>query len=281
MLTIARDIHVRKQHEQDQQFNAERLEREVARRTTELEQVNSELRELQRRVIEAERMGAVGDLAARVAHAVNNPLTALIGHLELMLDGTRGKDPKVERLLQLAQRIRDVVQSTLVLFREGALDLMAESPREILEEVASEFHERCERQGIAVELKVPSGLPELVADRTLLISALGSIAQNAIDAMPDGGTLELEIGALPGLGVARFSVADRGPGVAPDLRERVLEPFYSTRPGGSGLGLSIASGVVRGHGGRIMIEDRPGGGALVHIDLPLRIPGSPAHDSAI
>lgn len=263
---VIRDIGDRKRAEAERQSYAAKLEREVARRTRELEQVNRQLRALQTRLINAERIGAAGELAGRVAHSINNPLAALIGNLELMIESTG--DDGLERLLQLAKRIEAVVQRTLELFRQGALDLEPENPGKIVLEVARELRERGVRPKLEIETKIPGGLPLILIDRTLLVSALVGIAENGVDAMAGGGTLWLEVGALPGLGVIRFTVADSGPGIAPELQGKVFEPFFTTKPAGTGLGLAIAQGIVRGHEGRIVFAQRPGGGTIATVELP-------------
>lgn len=82
------------------------------------------------------------------------------------------------------------------------------------------------------------------------------------------GDLTLEVDSLESLSIVRFQVSDRGPGIPPEMRAKVVEPFFTTKGGGTGLGLAIAEGIVQGHRGRLEISDRPGGGAVVSIDLP-------------
>jgi signal transduction histidine kinase len=95
------------------------------------------------------------------------------------------------------------------------------------------------------------------------------IVENALEAMPDGGTLSLGARALPEREMVAFEVVDTGRGIPEELREKIFEPFFTTKGGGTGLGLSIAQGVIQGHRGRIRIGSRPGGGTIVTVELPM------------
>jgi PAS domain S-box-containing protein len=272
VLLVARDIDERKRAERERQRDAERLEIEVARRTLELQRANAELRELHTRLIRAERMDAAQELAGSVAHAINNPLAALIGHVEMMLEGQDDNDPKLERVLQLGQRIRSVVGRTLQLSREGRLNFSAQDPGEILQDVQEEIEDRASRRGVCVEIKREADLPRVKVDSTLLRAALVSIAENAVDASPEGGAVLLQAQVTSGGRVIEYRIEDAGPGIPPELRERILEPFFTTKPRGTGLGLAIARGVILGHSGRIRFTDRPGGGTLVTVEVPVEHP---------
>ncbi len=249
-------------------------EEEVSRRLRAMQDANRQLRDVQEPLIQATRLGAAGDLAITVAQAVNNPLTALMGTLEMSLESSRRARLKPERILHLAQRIKGVVGEMLHIFREDHFSLAAADPAELLAEVRDALEARAAAQDVALRLKVQSGLKLLFVDRMLLRTALVNIGENGLDGMRDGGTLTLEVGDVPGLQLVEFRISDTGPGIPHELRERVLESFFTTREGAMGLGLSIAHGVVRGHEGRIRIEDRPGGGTLVAVELPPLAPHS-------
>lgn len=265
-VVISRDVTERRRAEEERIRHAEILEAEVARRTLELQHANRALRRLQQSLIHSERLGAAEDLAGRVIHAINSPLTALLGTIDLACE-ERPTDRTLARLRQLAHRVAGVAERTHQMFRMGSLDLALASPAELLGDVAAEIATRAREAEVRVELKCDEALPDVPVDRNLLASALVAIAENALDAMPDGGTLTLEVEALREAGVVVFRVADTGPGIPAELRERVFEPFFTTRGGGSGLGLSIARGVVEGHRGRIRIACPPTGGASVRVEI--------------
>jgi signal transduction histidine kinase len=269
--------------EDERRHFEESLSREVDVRTRQLDDANRDLRfayerlrELQGQLLRAERLGAEEYLAGSVAHSINNPLAALMGRVEMALEARNGDEATLREMLGLAQRIGQVVEGTLSLVRRRSLTLALEAPAAMLEEVCEQLSATAVARGIAIEFKASAGLPEVVVDRSLLVAAMVGIAENAIDAMKEnGGHLWLEAEAIPAIGVPAlsFRIADSGPGIPRDLRAKVFKPFFTTKPGGTGLGLAVARGVIQGHAGRIRIDDRPGGGTLFTIEIPLSLPG--------
>ncbi len=243
-------------------------EEELSKRIRAMQETNRQLREVQEPLIHAERLGAASDLAISIAQEINNPLTALIGTLEMALEPPRRRKLKPDRIMHLARRIKTVVGEMLQIFREAHFRLVAVDPAELLAEVGDVLEARASAQDVTLKLKLQPGLRDLFADRKLLKTALVNIALNGLDEMLDGGALTLEVGDVPGLQVVEFRISDTGAGISPELRSRVLEPFFTTKADASGLGLSIAHGVIRGHEGRIRLEDRPGGGTMVALELP-------------
>jgi signal transduction histidine kinase len=209
-------------------------------------------------------------LAGSLAHAINGPLAALIGNLELLLETGSDQEGRMPRALRLAYRIREVVERTLQLHRCGRIERRPERIEQILGDVQIELEQRACRAGVALRLSVDPALPRLEVDRPLIAVALMGLAENALDAMPGGGELVLRAEYARGGDAIAISLIDSGPGIPHELRERVFEPFFSTKSGGTGLGMSIAGEVARAHGGRIEVGDRPGGGAAVRLELPRR-----------
>ncbi len=271
VLITARDIGARKEADLQRQRNSDRLESEVRRRTSELQSLQDELKSVHRRLVDSQRMRAAQELAGNVAHAINNPLGALIGTVEMMLEFEKDPDPRLERIHHLAHRIRAVVGRVLQLSREGTLKFALEDPGVLLHEVYDEISERARKQQVELELEVPPDLPHAYADRTLLRAALVAVAENAIDASPAGGRVWLSIQRVEVLGLVEFRIRDSGPGVPQAIRERIFEPFFSTKGAGTGLGLSIALGIILGHEGRIQFSDAEEGGALATIEIPLQV----------
>jgi PAS domain S-box-containing protein len=246
----------------------ERLEAEVIERTR-------QLRELQQRLVAAERLSAAEEMAGAVAHAVNNPLTALLGTVEMAQQAMLDPHTALERIRLLAKRIEDVIQGTLRMYRRGEVDLQPEAPEMLIERVKTEIAPRALKSQVELICRIEAELPSVLADRTLLGSALTCIAENALQASPDGGRVWLEAEQVHDGRVVRIRISDEGPGIPPHLRAKVLEPFYTTKSGGTGLGLSIASGVVHGHGGTLRIEDRPPRGTSISVELLTTALGAP------
>ncbi len=235
----------------------------ISRDVTEIQR---QLEELQTRLAEAQKLSAPVNLGS-MAHSINNPLAALKGVVEMALEAAEGKDATLERVLHLARRIEKVVGGSLGFFRHQVLELEPCSPAEVLESVRDELLERAAAGRVRLELKSVIGRKGLSADASLLTSALVCIAENSLEAMPEGGALWLESDSDDGVSVS-LRIADTGSGIPPELRAKVLEPFFTTKGGGTGLGLTIANRIVRAHHGAIRIDEHAGGGAAVTVRLP-------------
>jgi two-component system, NtrC family, sensor kinase len=274
LLIVARDITRRVHEEEQQRLDAERLELEVQKRTHQLQRANQELRELQSRLIAVERVGAERELAASVAHAINNPLAALIGNAQMLCEDAPKRDPRLDRVLHLASRVRAVVEGTLELSRGEKPELAPEDPADVLEEVQSELEIACRARNVRIELRPPTDTALVCADRTLLRTALVALAENAIEASPEGSAITLETRIHKQRNVLEFCIHDSGPGIPDEIRARVFEPFFTTKRMGTGLGLAIARAVVARHEGSISL-DRSDRGTRARVEIPLYTPQGP------
>ncbi len=267
VLMAGRDCTAEVRLDEERREYAAKLQREVAQRTQDLERTNTKLRQLQTRLVEAERLGIAGEVAGGIAHAIYNPLAALIGHMEMKLDSDK-VDPRDEHVMHLARRIEAVVEGMLTLSRRGTMRPEPMDLGDLVREVRRELAERCLTQGVEVELRIAPNLPQLTADHALLTTALVSVAENALDAMENGGKLVLAVESVSETDALRLRVRDSGPGVPAKIRGRIFEPFYSTKLRGVGLGLAIARGIILGHEGSIRLESEPGSGTEVTLEIP-------------
>ncbi len=267
VLMAGRDCTAEVRLDEERREYAAKLQREVAQRTQDLERTNTKLRQLQTRLVEAERLGIAGEVAGGIAHAIYNPLAALIGHMEMKLDSDK-VDPRDEHVMHLARRIEAVVEGMLTLSRRGAMRPEPMDLGDLVRDVRRELAERCLTQGVEVELRIAPNLPQLTADHALLTTALVSVAENALDAMENGGKLVLAVESVSETDALRLRVRDSGPGVPAKIRGRIFEPFYSTKLRGVGLGLAIARGIILGHEGSIRLESEPGSGTEVTLEIP-------------
>jgi PAS domain S-box-containing protein len=268
-VAILRDVSQRVALEEHERRYRENLESRVAERTTELERRNQELRQMQSLLLDAERLGTAQDLAGRVAHSINNPLSALMGQVQLMMHDAEEPDPQLQEILDLSARVGQVVRSTLELYREGKINRAPESMERIISDMVESISEGASARGIALRWTVDPIIPNVELDRPLLLSALENLAENAIDWMPDGGEISFDVSLEESGQRVRIAVADNGPGVPDENKERIFEPFFTTKKNGTGLGLAIARGVFHGHQGEIFATDRLGGGTLFIAELPL------------
>jgi len=226
--------------------------------------------ELREALAEAERMAAVGQTTASVAHQVGTPLNLISGHVQVLLSKP-DLTPDWERRLRLVQeqiaRVADSVRGLLEHSRRPG-PASAIDPGALLESIADLIRPRLMACGVRLEQNVDDDLPPILGARDELEMALLNLVSNAIDAMPTGGDLQLGA-SLTGEAV-RITVQDSGLGIAPDLLPRIFEPFVTTKaPGrGTGLGLSITRDVIARLGGVITAEPAEGGGTVFVITLP-------------
>jgi len=235
-----------------------------------------DLRRAQIEVVKAERLSAVNGLAAGVAHEINNPLTIIMAQLHLM--GQAPMSTQVEEALSVidaaAKRAASIVRD-LILFAEHRPPRRARCQvTEQIREVVAFEEARLESEGVSVRTDLEP-VPDIWADHNHLQEVLLHVIQNAQHAMVEahgGGVLTVKTTMVES-GV-RIEVADDGPGIPPEHLPRIFNPFFTTKqPGdGRGLGLSVAHSIVTEHGGRMWAENRPDGGALFTIDLPIGEP---------
>jgi signal transduction histidine kinase len=264
----ARDVASRHRADALRQSPSAQVESEVRQRTLDLQRVHDETRALHPRLIDAERMSAAAQLAGSVAHTIMNPLAALAGTLELVVRSTPSPNEKLLQMVRLADRVREVAGRTLQMAREGTQGFVRSDPRALLEAVKEELADRCRATDVEIALDVEPGLRPIFADPVLLRRALAAVMENAIEASPRGGRIDIVTFGHDRLELIEIRVEDRGPGIPAQDRERVFEPFVTTRPSATGLGLTIARGIIYGHEGQIRLHERPGGGTSAVIRLP-------------
>ncbi len=234
------------------------------------------LKSMMRQNEEARQMAVVGQLASQLSHEIRNPLSSIRLNLQSLDREVRAGSvpvdlPAVLRVcLREISRLNDAVTSVLDFGRPRSIERKACRIERLLDEALDLLEPRLQRQGIRVDRREAGGPDHVVGDPAELSGALLNLLINAIDAMPEGGDLRVETRHVEG--EVRVHIADSGPGVKPELRELVFQPFFTTKPTGSGIGLSLASQVIRAHGGRLYFEKgseiEPG--AEFVVALPIR-----------
>ncbi len=234
----------------------------------------TERKQAQEALVQAEKLALTGRLAASLAHEINNPLQSVIGCMELAEESLVGGDEQDAReLLQIAideleraagivNRLRDLGRRSRPEDREPT-DVNA-----LLEQVLMLTRKRCQNAQVEVVWRPAGDLPSLRLVPGRLRQVFLNLVLNAVEAMPDGGRLEVCTGpAAESAGVC-ISFADSGPGIAPKDLPHIFDPFYTTKSDGLGLGLYVTQNVVENHGGRIEVDSRLGEGATVTVWLP-------------
>lgn len=249
-----------------------RLYAELARRLSHLQAAQDEARRSQRAVRRAERLSAIGEMAATVAHDIRNPLVAIGGFARTLLADTPQDDARrgpLEVIVEEVTRLEGIVTKVLDEARPVSPVGRAVQMNRILEEAVKLLDRELVDARIVVRLQLDPGLPSVVADSDRLFEMVLNIIRNAIEAMPDGGTLT--IATLPVAERVEIRFGDTGGGVPEAIRERIFSPFFTTKPAGSGLGLSVANQVVLEHGGSIGVDSVVGSGSTFTVTLPTGI----------
>ena len=233
----------------------------------------TEIRSLEQRMRESERLAAIGRMAGGVAHEVRNPLSSIKG-LALLLknkfaEGSRERDT-ADLLIQETERMNRTITEMLSFTRPATLRLspvdMAALLRRCLELVKAEAADG----GVVADLAVPANLPAIQADADRLQQVLMNVLLNGLQAMDQGGRLTVTAAPADSGQSVEIRIADTGKGIPPELLSQVFFPYFTTRQGGSGIGLAISQKIVTDHQGTIEVESEPGQGTTVVIRLPVR-----------
>ncbi len=236
------------------------------------------LRALQARAEEAQRLAETGRLAAAVVHELNNPLTAVTAYSEALLSklAVAGHDPadleKLKRIQEAGLRIQRFSRDLITYARPPREELEPVDLPRILQDAAGMCEPALRGAGARIELRL-APVPAVWGVRGSLLQVFVNLVTNAAHALEGrGGTIVLELALVDDRVAAR--VRDDGPGMEPEVRRRIFEPFFSTKPAGkgTGLGLSIVQGIVSRHGGAVEVASAPGRGASFTVLLPVKRP---------
>jgi two-component system sensor histidine kinase PilS (NtrC family) len=233
----------------------------------------SRMREMEVRMRQADRLATLGRMAANIAHEIRNPLASLSGAIEALAGGSILDDER-QRLSQIvlreSDRLNGIICDFLEYARPAPLTLALVDVAEVLDELLVLLEHAPLPPGVKVVREFP---PELrwPLDAQQIRQAFWNLCLNGIEAMPDGG--ELQVGAAADATRLRVWVTDTGEGIPPAELAHVVEPFFSTKPGGSGFGLALVHRIVSEHGGQLDVRSTPGVGTTITLTLPRRADG--------
>jgi signal transduction histidine kinase len=242
-------------------------------------EVAERLQRHQREMLRAEQLSAVGQLAAGMAHEVRNPLTSIKMLVEAGLRTQKPKPFTLENLQVIHAeivRLERTVQGFLDFARPSALQRAQCDLREVVTQGVELVRLRARQQKVEIKLACTDQPVPVHLDRVQFCTVLVNLLINALDAMPQGGRLAVSLRKSRETGI-ELEVADTGPGISPEIAGRLFTPFSSTKPTGSGLGLSISRRVVEEHGGTVTAANRTEGGACFSIILPNGDPHGSQH----
>jgi two-component system sensor histidine kinase HydH len=232
----------------------------------------TEIRSLEQRMRESERLAAVGRMAGGVAHEVRNPLSSIKG-LALLLKNKFPAGSKeqstAELLIQETERMNRTITEMLSFTRPATLNLQQIDLAQLLERSLELIRAEAADNAITTSFDVEVGLLPVLGDVDRLQQVMMNVLINAMQAMEDGGTIAITLKNLQAGGVVELRIHDTGPGIAPDLLSQVFYPYFTTKQGGTGIGLAISQKIIADHGGSIELESEPGKGTTVIVQLPV------------
>lgn len=230
---------------------------------------------LQESLIQSEKLSAIGEIVAGVAHELNNPLTGILGYAQLL--SAAQTDPilrsRLDHIMTEAERCRRIVQNLLSFARRHESERSPQDVNELVRTVLSLREYQLRVDGILIGLELAEGLPQLMVDPHELERVFLNLVNNAQQALAEVTDREKKIGIRSYLRDknVHISFSDNGPGIPSNVQSKVFDPFFTTKGvgQGTGLGLSVSYGVIRSHGGRILLESSEGEGAVFTIILPV------------
>lgn len=230
----------------------------------------TEYKQMEERLLQSERLAAVGNTVSHIAHEIKNPLAIIGGFARQLLKapGLADKDrQKLAVIVEEVSGLEAMIAEMRDFVRRPEPKRRLEDLEALLEETLDLFKESFAQQQVAVHLVRETPLPRVSLDRQQMHQVLINLFRNALEAMPRGGRLTVVSRVKDGQ--AEISISDTGAGITPEVKARLFQPYFTTKAKGTGLGLAICRNIVEGHGGVIFAESTPGQGSTFTIRLPL------------
>jgi PAS domain S-box-containing protein len=233
-------------------------------------------RHLERAARQAEKLASLGTLSAGVAHELNNPISIIISRIELMLMDAEsqplppGVHEDLHVLQQHAQRVSQIARGLLSFARQSTGELRPLDLSQLVEQTLLFMRKQITREDIEIHTSLDRSLPPIVGDANALQQVVVNLLTNARDAIDGPGVIRIETGRVPDApSRVRLIVSDTGIGMSADDISRIFDPFYTTKPRGTGLGLSVSYGIVQDHQGTIDVHSEPGRGSTFIVSFPV------------
>jgi signal transduction histidine kinase len=228
---------------------------------------------LKERLGRAEKLSAIGEMAAGISHEIRNPLGIIQSSAELLKKKVIKFDPAnaiPDIIVEESGRLNQIITDFINFARPRSPNLAPCSIDEVVEKNLTYLAPQIKEQGYIIKNNYQNSLPEIKADASMLYQSFLNILINSMQAMPDGGRIQIDVGFNDSFVVIHFD--DEGRGIPEDIMEKIWDPFFTNKEKGSGLGLGIVKNIIEAHGGSIQISNRPVRGVRVTIELPVMKP---------
>ncbi len=243
---------------------------------TERQRTERRLHELQDGLLHVSRVRSMGQMAAALAHELNQPLTATANYVRAawrMLSTPQPDLKRVSEAMQLAveQTLRsgDIIRRLRTFVSRGEATRQPESTPKLIEEALALALVGAKERGVKVLISLDPNLPAVAVDRVQIQQVLLNLIRNAMEAMEDVSVRQLTVAASAAARHVLVTVRDTGTGVTPEIEAKLFQPFVTTKPEGMGIGLSVCRTIIEAHDGRLWMEQNPGGGSVFHFTLPM------------
>jgi len=226
---------------------------------------------LKERLSRAERLSSLGEMAAKISHEIRNPLGIIKSSTALLKKKMVAVDPSntiPDVIVEETERLNNIITDFFNYAKPRNPNLTPCRVEEVIDKNLTFLAPQLDGQGYRIQTRYGNNLPEIVADTAMLYQAFLNILINAMQAMPDGGDVQIEVDSTDGS--VHITFLDNGTGIPHDVLQKIWEPFFTTKDFGTGLGLGIVKNIVESHGGNIQMDNRPEGGAGVFIELPVK-----------
>lgn len=238
-----------------------------------LEMMNKDMRAMHEQLVQSEKMAALGAMIAEITHEIRNPLVSIGGFTRRLAKKLQSGDDKkyIDIILSEVGRLEGIIHDNLSYIKEVAPLLVEGDLNHVAHDILTLYEDELAQRRIKLEKDLDRSLPSVPFDGQQMKQAVINIIKNAMEAMENGGTLTIRTYVLDEAGEAAFEIGDTGPGISSKAMHNIFNPYYTTKPRGTGLGLPITNRIVKAHKGRIEMKNKSSGGSLFTIKLPVRI----------
>jgi two-component system sensor histidine kinase HydH len=237
---------------------------------TNLETMHKDMRVLHEQLVQSEKMAALGAMMAEITHEIRNPLVSIGGFTRrLAKKFQQGEEKKyIDIILSEVSRLEGIIHDNLTYIKESPTQFALADMNALLQEVFQLYEDELANRRIRVEQDLSPALPALMIDPQQIKQAVINILKNAMEAMENGGTLTVSTWYSKETGEAVVEIGDTGPGISSKVMHNIFNPYYTTKPRGTGLGLPITNRIIKAHKGKIELRNKDGGGAVFTLKLP-------------